>query len=251
MGFLFLIGGLACSAYYLALISYSGVRASFSLFWLALAAVCWVSLIYTTFCRRFGGRFRLPLGLRVFFVTSVLIFAVLFVFVESRIISGMAQSASSDKPHTIIVLGAQVRGTRPSKTLRQRLDAAVAYWRENPESKIIVCGGQGNGEAISEAQAMYEYLMEAGVTRGYVFRENKSTNTMENLQNCQRFLWFLDQPIVVVTSDFHLYRATRMAEGVFGQEVTGLPAPTDTILLPNYLVREFFSVLKAWFFGQI
>lgn len=251
MTILFFIGGVVFGAYYIALISYSGIRASFAVFWLALSVLCWLGVLYVQMGKRFPGRFRLPLSVHVFIVTSVLLFFVLFAFVESRIVSGMTQNAPEKETQVIVVLGAQVRGTRVSKTLRQRLDAAIEYWEKNPESYFIVCGGQGAGEEISEAQAMYEYLMVAGVPKGRVFRENKSTNTIENLKNCLPVLQYLDYPITVVTSDFHLYRAMRMAELVMEKEVSGLPAKTDLLLLPNYMVREFFSVVKAWFFGQI
>ena len=51
----------------------------------------------------------------------------------------------------VIVLGCGVRGERVSLTLARRLDAALAYLEENPKAYVVVSGGQGAGEDISEA----------------------------------------------------------------------------------------------------
>ncbi len=45
----------------------------------------------------------------------------------------------------VVVLGAQVRGQKPSKALKMRLEAARAYARENPDTVLILSGGQGPG----------------------------------------------------------------------------------------------------------
>ncbi|MCI8927757.1 MAG: YdcF family protein [Lachnospiraceae bacterium] len=46
----------------------------------------------------------------------------------------------------------------PSKALQYRLDEACRYLDENPGIKVIVSGGQGTDEPVSEAQGMYDYL---------------------------------------------------------------------------------------------
>ena len=54
----------------------------------------------------------------------------------------------------IIVLGCQIRGERITKSLKKRLDAAYDYAINNPDTKIIVSGGQGKGESKTEALAV-------------------------------------------------------------------------------------------------
>ena len=65
----------------------------------------------------------------------------------------------------IIVLGAHVQGTRLTLALLERTRRALQYLEENPETKAVLSGGQGEGEDISEAQAMCNYLVEHGIDR--------------------------------------------------------------------------------------
>ena len=57
----------------------------------------------------------------------------------------------------VIVLGARVRGAKISNSLKQRLDRAIEYSEEYPNTVLVLSGGKGPGEEISEARAMYEY----------------------------------------------------------------------------------------------
>ena len=59
----------------------------------------------------------------------------------------------------IIVLGAHVNGTKLTLALLERVRRALLYLEENPGTKAVLSGGRGDGEQISEAEAMYRYLM--------------------------------------------------------------------------------------------
>ncbi len=82
----------------------------------------------------------------------------------------------------IIVLGAHVEGTRLTKALLERTRRALQYMEENPETKAVLSGGKGDGESITEAQAMCNYLVEHGIGRERLILEEKSTSTTENLK---------------------------------------------------------------------
>lgn len=251
MAMFFLIGGILCGLYYLFLIGFSGLRAVFSLFWLFLTLLFLGGSGLIRLKRRFPGRFKLPLGLKVFLVTSLILAFGLFLFVESRIFQGMKGREPEETPGYVIILGAGVRGTTVSRTLKQRLDTAAAYWLAHPEVRLIVSGGQGAGEDITEAEAMYDYLLEAGVPKNRIIKEGRSRNTVENLDNSLAILLDPKASVAIVTSDFHLFRAVGIARKRTDREVYGIPAPTDIGSLPNNLAREFFAVLKDWFFGNI
>jgi uncharacterized SAM-binding protein YcdF (DUF218 family) len=246
-----LAGGIICGVYYLVLIGFSGLRASFSLFWLALSLLFFAGFALLKISRHFPGRWKMPLSGKVFLITSLILMLGLFLLVESCIVRGMARREPDHDPRYLIVLGAKVRGDTVSKALKQRLDAAAEYWKEHPQTVLIVSGGQGPGENVTEAEAMYEYLIEAGVARGRVVKEDRSVNTVENLTNSLAILANTDAAVAVVTSDFHLYRAMRIAQTLTDKEISGIASPTDLWALPNYMVREFFAVLKDWFFGKI
>ena len=96
-------------------------------------------------------------------IWGVLILGIaLFLVVESQIVAASLRQPEPGADY-VIVLGAQVRGTRVTRTLRYRLNAAAQYLRTNPETQVIVSGGQGTGEDISEAAAMAAYLLEQGI----------------------------------------------------------------------------------------
>ena len=63
----------------------------------------------------------------------------------------------------IIVLGAHVDGTRMTLALLERARRALLYLEENPGTKAVLSGGKGDGENISEAEAMYCYLTGHGI----------------------------------------------------------------------------------------
>lgn len=147
-----------------------------------------------------------------------------------------------------VVLGCSVKGTRPSRILQERLDAAYEYLTENPEAMCILSGGQGNGEDITEAQCMYEYLTEKGIDKERLILEEQSTDTEENLKYAKLLLeeHQLGEEIAIVTSEFHSYRASIIAENV-GIESYSVASNTILFMLPTYYVRELYAILEQWF----
>ena len=101
----------------------------------------------------------------------------------------------------IIVLGAHVEGTRLTKALLERTRRALQYMEENPETKAVLSGGKGDGESITEAQAMCNYLVEHGIDRERLILEEKSTNTTENLKFSLGMIG-LNHSVGIVTNNF-------------------------------------------------
>ena len=148
----------------------------------------------------------------------------------------------------VIVLGAGIHGEQVSRPLARRLDAAVDYWRENPAAYIVVTGGLGNRAVITEAEAMARYLTARGVPEGRIFLEDQSTSTYENLLFAKEIL---DEHFpegfraVVITNDFHIYRAVRTARAV-GLDVGRVGAYTDWYTWPVNYLREMLAVANLW-----
>ena len=88
--------------------------------------------------------------------------------------------APTGQEKAVVVLGAGLRGDRPSRLLRERLDKAYAYYCENPDLTIVVTGGQGRNELRPEGAAMRDYLVARGVPEQQIISEEKSTSTEEN-----------------------------------------------------------------------
>ncbi len=153
---------------------------------------------------------------------------------------------------TVVVLGCRVYGERPSLMLQERLDAAYQWLMLNPDATCIVSGGQGPGEDISEAECMYRYLVEKGISPKRLLKEEKSTSTRENLAFSKEILerqgekqQVQNNSIVIVTNEFHQYRAGKIAESL-GLEYGAVNGKTALWLLPTYYVRELYGIVYEW-----
>ena len=149
-------------------------------------------------------------------VLGVLVCAGLIVFTIFEIpVVRDAHTDTDAHPDTIIVLGAGVNGSTPSLSMCNRLDAALAYLNANPAATVIVSGGQGPGEDITEAKAMADYLTAHGIDSARIVQEDRSRTTRENLENSFAILRARGgdpaDGVGIVTSEYHLYRAKRMA----------------------------------------
>jgi len=152
----------------------------------------------------------------------------------------------------VIVLGAGIHGEQVSRPLARRLDAAIAYWNRNPEAVIIVCGGLGNRATITEAEAMARYLLAFGIPEAQILLEDRSTSTYENLVFAKEILdeYFPEGfRAVVVTNDFHIYRAVRTARQA-GIYPARLGASTAWYSWPVNYLREMLAVGNLWLFSR-
>lgn len=172
-----------------------------------------------------------------------------FLVIEGFIIY-FAQKEPQEEPDVLIILGARLYGTIPSPALQHRLDRGAAYLKEHPSALVIVSGGLGRGEEMTEASAMKKDLVAQGIQEERIFVEENSYNTYENflysiqIMNEKNLgLQKEDLLIGIVTNDFHIFRSTLTAKD-FGVKAVGLPAKTPpSIILKSYL-REYLSVLK-------
>ena len=155
------------------------------------------------------------------------------------------------QPGVLVVLGCQVHPWGPSVLLQDRLNTALAYWQEHPETVMVVSGGQGPDEPTTEAQAMYDYLVQRGVPEGQIYQEDASHNTWENLNNSMALLQELgleDAGIGVVSNGFHLTRVGMLWRRAGGpQPLSTLAAPCSDLpaRLKMYL-REPIALVKSF-----
>ncbi len=170
----------------------------------------------------------------------------LTVIITGCLISSAAKPPSRNDT-AAIVLGCAVHGTRPSLMLETRLQAALTYLEENPERKAILSGGKGPGEDITEAQCMFTYLTEHGISKDRLFLEENSTDTRENLIFSKKILdtFQTGKKVVIITNEFHQYRAGILAKEL-GLSPRSVNAHTLFYLLPTYYVRELYAVLHEW-----
>ena len=187
-------------------------------------------------------------------ITSVLVGIGLayFIIVEIPIFRASGTDAPKNCKY-VIVLGAAVHGDTPSIAMQNRLQGVVNWLEDSPETMIIVSGGQGSGENMTEAQCMYDWLLEHGIDSSRIIMEPDSTSTLENLTNSFAIIRSRgDEPdgnVAIGSSVYHLYRAKQIAlsQGVNAYGIGGLiDYPLCTF---NYFIREAFAVTKMWVFG--
>lgn len=153
----------------------------------------------------------------------------------------------------VIVLGAGLRGERPTRILRQRMDAAIAYMEQNAHTIAILSGGQGEGESIPEAEAMARYFEERGLPAQRFIKEGASTSTIENFECSEKIIreqFGADASIGYVTTGFHIYRAGRVAASQ-GIEAYGIAAPDVWYISLNNYLRECTAVWLYLLRGDI
>lgn len=159
-----------------------------------------------------------------------------------------AATAPPEQASWLIVLGAGLEGETPGPTLTSRLIAAVDYLSRHPGCRVVVSGGQGPGERISEAEAMARYLQIHGITKERVLQESRSTSTLENLMYSKALLEShlvgVPDGLVVLSSDSHLFRVRMLAKRV-SLSAGLMPVPSPWYLWPNTLSRESVALVKS------
>lgn len=154
----------------------------------------------------------------------------------------------AESEQTVVVLGCQTIGGKPSLMLSYRLDAAYAQLEPRPDIPVVVTGGWGNGETEPEAVVMKSYLRQLGIDDKRIHSENEARNTSENLEFSAEMIREKSLPdqAVIVTDGFHQLRSAYFAKQN-GLTPYSLPSKTPWGLLPSYWVREFFGIFKAVF----
>lgn len=247
---IFVIEGAAliCLVYYLVLVVYAGITADFAWIWLFGAVILSAAGHGVNYDRCYPDVFP---GWLKYLAAAVVIAGLLFLAAAvSLIMRGMSAKGSRELDY-VVVLGAQVRGDKPSRALQKRLDAALAYAKKNPKTRLILSGGQGSGEDISEAQCMAEYLMEQGMDSGRLILEEKSTDTRENLLFSDKLTGCSRERTGVLSNNFHVYRAVRLAKKLGYERVEGIAAPSDPVMQVHYVIREVFALVKEKISGNI
>jgi len=183
-----------------------------------------------------------PKLLRHFLKIAFVCFILSFVIIQALILSNMRNTSKTGADY-LIVLGCQVVGDYASLPLLSRGYTAVRYLEKNPETKVIVSGGRGPGENISEAEALKRLLLERKIDKERIFLEDKSKNTMENFKFSNELYNLSDKNIVIVTSDYHMFRALSIAKKIKHTNVSGLPGRSQRSVLPAFLLREYVTIL--------
>ena len=222
---------------------HSGTK--FYLIWMILGAFC-------VFLAIVAGRHLwapIPKVLKGIILVVVIVCGIVFVIVEGCILSRFSTKQEKEYDY-LLVLGAQVKETGPSIVLQYRLDTAIDYLKEHPQTICIVSGGQGDNEPMTEAEGMKAYLIQNGIEEERILEEKESKKTNQNIRNSSALI--PDSASVgIVTNNFHMFRALRIAKKLGLSDFGGIAAGSKPFYLPNNMLREFFGVVKDFLLGNI
>jgi vancomycin permeability regulator SanA len=179
-----------------------------------------------------------PYGWLVYILALVMI--IMGISAGSKIYS---TTTTKYKHGTLVVLGCKVG----SRMLTARIEAARDYIEDHPDTYIVVSGGRGSDEEISEAEYMRGKLVDEGVDSAHIVMEQEADNTYENIHNSEVLMQKknLSDHMVILSSDFHLYRASLIAKNL-KIKYSLVSAKSPWWLYPTYFTREIIAVIKMW-----
>ena len=191
------------------------------------------------------------------YISSILVYVI--IYFECLLLS-TAVCAFLASRHTppldrdyIIILGCCIRkdGTL-TPLLKGRVDSALQFEKRQYQQKakhavFVPSGGQGSDECISEGEAMERYLKEQGIPAEQILREDKSTNTFENMKFSKEVIENADKDfekkkIAFSTTNYHVFRGYILSKkNKF--DAQGISAKTKWYFFPNAFLREFIGLL--------
>ncbi len=263
-----------CAAYGVGLLVYAGFLTACT--WAGLTvffgAMSWASYYYRI------HRKEIALWVPVAAVTFCLACLAIFISIEILIFWGASGTEVRGLDY-VIVLGAKVNPDGVSNSLKKRLDRAIEYAQDNPETIFVLSGGKGRDEPVSEAEAMRDYMVYNGISPDKILLEASSTSTVENIaysrlvieedranrkksrQTAQgsivlppgSYVTVPDKPIQIgiVTNNFHIFRAKKIAEKWGIKDPVGISAPSDPFLFVHSCFREALAIFKDRLMGNL
>ena len=181
-------------------------------------------------------------------ILAILVFLLLQFFALEGLIIYNGEPDPETKTDYLIILGAGLNGDVPSISLRERLSAGAEYLEKYPDTIVVVSGGQGRGETVTEAEAMKKYLVSEGIDESRILTETKATSTMDNFRLSRKLIESKTgkplREVTFATNSFHIFRAKMLAErnGLIAHAVS---PKRELIVIPSYL-REYFAIVKSY-----
>ncbi len=136
-------------------------------------------------------------------------------------ILSVEEAAKLEGVDCILVLGCRVYDSgEPSAMLHDRLAQGVALYEAGAAPKLLMTGDHGR-ENYDEVDAMKQFAVDAGIDPADVFMDHAGFSTYESIYRAKEI--FQAKKIIIVTQEYHLYRAMYVAEQ-FGLEAYGVSA---------------------------
>jgi uncharacterized SAM-binding protein YcdF (DUF218 family) len=188
--------------------------------------------------------FRRVLGLVILAAGSVYTVALVMVLVVS-------QEDQRRPADAIVVLGAAQYNGRPSPVFRARLDHALQLYREGLAPRLLVTGGVGRGDTMSEATVARHYLLNRKVSPTAIVSQPQGRSTEASMTAVAGWLQAAHLRRVILVSDpFHMFRlrleARRTGLEAYTSPTESSPISDNPVLELRYLAAEAFKIPIAW-----
>jgi len=163
---------------------------------------------------------------------------------KKRIIS-FDQASNLEGIDCILILGAGVWGDRPTHMLQDRLDFGIELYKKGVSDRLLMSGDHGRKD-YDEVNVMKSYAINEGVLSSHIFMDHAGFSTYESLYRARDI--FQAKKIIIVTQEYHLYRALYVADKL-GLEAYGVASdPRQYVGQRVRDVREILARVKDFFY---
>ena len=208
--------------------------------------LCFVLLVFALDLRfglltRTRSRFLCVIG--CFLRIAVTAASVLVLLLAGRVLAGCVNDTA--KPaENVLVLGMALEDGKPTKDLINRVQTAKEYLNENPDARLILTGGNPDEEGRTEAAVMRDLLRERGVSEDRMMLEDQAATTRENFLISAKMI-DPNGEVVLISSDYHMERAVRMAKEAGFAHVLRRPAPSDPARFVSNVMWEVMMEINS------
>ncbi len=169
----------------------------------------------------------------------------LTLFLTGKVITGGMIHDAADAKYAV-VLGLALNDGKPADDLILRLDTAKEYLDAHPDSLLVLTGGNPGNDGRTEAAVMRDLLSEKGVPDEKMNLEDKASNTVGNFRNTANIIG-TDEPIALITSDYHIDRAADTARKAGFNNIARVPAKSEFLLYGANVMWEVVADILAVF----
>ena len=164
-------------------------------------------------------------------------------FLSGNVIAGGLSGGRCDAQYAI-VLGMALEDGAPTADLLMRLDTSERYLEEHPDAVLILTGGNPDENGKTEADVMHDILSGRGVPDSRMILEDKAETTKKNFENAAEIIG-PSACAALITSDYHISRASRNASDAGFSSVQPYPAPSDALFYGANVMWEVVTTLFA------